>query len=613
MPQSGQIIPKYQFPNVEVVINDNTIYNPKTPTTDPLVRAFHVFTSDKGRDGVILKMNSVSSYQDEYGVPNFALHGQAPYMPYASLSGNGSCYCMRITDDAAAFANVMLIACVKFDNVSQKFQIKFISQTDTVTNVDQIDTLMAAALKEGVDVDAEGFSHYPLMTYFSTGKGIYGDYYRARITSDNKGDKTYGFKNYVIEFLSAESGLRRIDRYPNVSLWNDAAVGSTSFFINDVINDTDTGSSVINVDFNYGFYEKFLNYYNTNTTSGNKLDVKTADLLFGKIIGTSTAITDIEYLTGLGIITLDNPNGIPLESGDDGKFSKETASIARDQAISAAYIKAFQGKTNKGIKSKKRYPVEFFFDANYPEEVKTELVKLVQDRGDCQCYLDAGLQPTTTTLTAWAVENANKGDRQIMKEGHWYEIKDPNTGKRIQVTTTYYLATILPSHLKNNSLNTPVTGTLYAKLNGHIKNSLQPVIDADDNDIKEILYENRVNYYEATAENTFVRSTQSTSQLETSDLLEENNMRVLLAMKRDLETMSASQMYNFAEPEDRKKFTEAADRLISKYKSMVRTAKVSFGMNAYEEQRGILHCYLEIIFKTMVKSGIIEIDINSRV
>ena len=85
-------------------------------------------------------------------------------------------------------------------------------------------------------------------------------------------------------------------------------------------------------------------------------------------------------------------------------------------------------------------------------------------------------------------------------------------------------------------------------------------------------------------------------------------------MKRELETFVSKKLYNFAEPEDRKRFTEDADELLRPYNvTKVRSFEVHFDMNAFEEERSILHCYLAVVFKTMAKRGIIEIDINKRV
>jgi len=140
------------------------------------------------------------------------------------------------------------------------------------------------------------------------------------------------------------------------------------------------------------------------------------------------------------------------------------------------------------------------------------------------------------------------------------------------------------------------------------------MIDADDIDTKEALYTNRVNFFECIAEDTYVRGVQGTSQKQWSDLSEENNVAVVLEMKRILEEFVSSKLYNFAEAEDRVLFTQDADRLFADYRNKkVRSFNVYFDMNAFEEERSILHCYLAVVFRTIAKRGIIEIDINKRV
>ena len=76
--------------------------------------------------------------------------------------------------------------------------------------------------------------------------------------------------------------------------------------------------------------------------------------------------------------------------------------------------------------------------------------------------------------------------------------------------------------------------------------------------------------------------------------------------------MVSSLAYNFSEAEDRKLFTESADRLLSQYRGMCQSAKVRFEATQFEEQRSAIHCYLDVVFKGIIKSGIIEIDINPR-
>jgi hypothetical protein len=85
-------------------------------------------------------------------------------------------------------------------------------------------------------------------------------------------------------------------------------------------------------------------------------------------------------------------------------------------------------------------------------------------------------------------------------------------------------------------------------------------------------------------------------------------------MKRELEGLVSSLGYNFAESEDRQRFTEDAERLFAPLiGTKVRSTEVKFEMNAWEEERSILHCYLGVVFRTMAKRAIVEIDINKRV
>ena len=399
-------------------------------------------------------------------------------------------------------------------------------------------------------------------------------------------------------------------------MYVNGIVGTKSYFLDDLINDEDEGSTKINVYTDVDNFEKILEVYNTNSENPDLIP-ETADILFGKN-KLGVVINDINISTEQGstvgtVISLDDVNGIPLESGDNGNFGPGVDPSTKEQAIEDGYLAAFSGKLDKGVLSTRRFPVRYFYDANYSENVKSALIALVNKREDCQLYLDAGIQPSTEAILTWAEQLKGKRGRLISTECQHYDIKDPLTGKRITMTTTYFLASIMSRVLEENGLNTAITGEAYAKLSGHIKNSLYPIIDADDKEVKEKLYNLRVNYFEAIGENSFIRATQSTSQEINSDLSEENNMRVTLDIKRNLEAMNLSKIYNLAEPEDRKLFKEAADRLIAEYRGMCRDAQVDFAMNSYEEERSILHCYLSIVFKSMVKVGIIEIDINPRV
>ena len=616
MPREGQLIPKYWHPHVETYINDNTVFTQKTEELTSVVDAMFIFFSPKGRDNKIIKISSLSDFLDEYGTPNMN-YGQACYMPYAKLSGGTPCYCMRVTDTNSSYANVVISAKVKWNSESSALDIKYVAETiPTLKSLDAVSSEMDTLTTKGSKPDSEQYLTYPLFCFYSTGKGDYGNDFRVRMTPDNNGDRSNEYKNYTVELSTASSGMRKIGVFSRAMMYVNGIVGTKSYFLDDLINDEDEGSTKINVYTDVNNFEKILEVYNTNSENPDLIP-ETADILFGKN-KLGVAISDINISTEQGstvgtVISLDDVNGIPLESGDNGNFGPGVDPSTKEKAIEDGYLAAFGGKLDKGVLSTRRFPVRYFYDANYSENVKSALIALVNKREDCQLYLDAGIQPSTEAILTWAEQLKGKRGRLISTECQHYDIKDPFTGKRITMTTTYFLASIMSRVLEENGLNTAITGEAYAKLSGHIKNSLYPIIDADDKEVKEKLYNLKVNYFEAIGENSFIRATQSTSQEINSDLSEENNMRVTLDIKRNLEAMNLSKIYNLAEPEDRKLFKEAADRLIAEYRGMCRDAQVDFAMNSYEEERSILHCYLSIVFKSMVKVGIIEIDINPRV
>ena len=205
----------------------------------------------------------------------------------------------------------------------------------------------------------------------------------------------------------------------------------------------------------------------------------------------------------------------------------------------------------------------------------------------------------------------------------YYDIYDPYTGKRIKVTATYFLAEKLIPHLLNYGLNKPFTYN-YAQLtclqrsnaltgtNLMIRDSFKPDIDLIDWDVKELLFKSRINYYLTRDEGRIVqRGVQNTRQLDASCLLEESNVRVLNTLKKGLERACRQYLYEWNEPEARKGYTDAQ---MANYRpwigTMVQDIKINFEANEWEQERMIMHCYVDVRFRDIVKRVILEININ---
>ena len=620
MPQETQIVPAYLQPHVSVVINDNSGYTDEVAAeVDDNVKMLCVFRSGMGPDNVIIKKTSVKDFTTTYGSSDYAKYGQPLMMPIAALtSGYASVYAMRVMPDDATYANAVLSVLYKSDAESGKFTVKIASEY--IENGSKVADVKAGAAALASDTpDEKGFKKIPVAVITMAGRGDYGNKFRFRISRDTLYEKDYGIKMYDFEAISTTGGLAKVATYVG-SIVTSPKYNETTL-ITDVIESKDVGSSYFNIDVDETAVEKVYNEFVkfvdglTSEKKGDIPELDEFDLFFGKLINSDETYKNYEVIStddaDDSIVGVDAAEGITLAGGDEGSFASGTAEDIAS-AISQAYVDAFNGTLDKSVLSTKRAPYDILLDANYPFAVKQAMYALNTARADGILHLDAGIITSTAELSNAIKDYAEFNNRYTSKEFQHYMIRDPQTKKKVAVTTTYFLAQRLPAHIRNNGGHIPFVKN-YATLTGHVKNSLEPAIELIDMDLKEQLYINRFNYYETIAEDTFARSVQNTAQMNDSDLLEESNVRTLLTLKRELEDDCQANLYNFADANVREAFTNYQT---AKYRSWigskVQSLSISFDMNEWEMERSILHCYVAVQFRTLAKRTIIEIDVNKR-
>ena len=367
-------------------------------------------------------------------------------------------------------------------------------------------------------------------------------------------------------------------------------------------------------------YIKYVNNVDaTSNTSGNPYTIGTFDLFgYSVITKDNEPLIEIDDKTadGRSSVAIMDLEGIGLASGSDGSFSDSTPKAIRDAAMEQAYQEAFQGSTDKKIMSKRRSAADIILDANYSLEVKKAITSLVTQRMDLVARLDTGLLSDINSVYDFG---GTSDYRQIntylvSKNCGMFKTLDPITGKVIPVTNTLWLASQYPTHYLNYGNYTPLAGENYAVISGYVKGSIKPEIDADDMDIKEkLLVDYKINYIECLDSNTYVRGTQTTSQQESSDLSEENNVLVLLEIKRKIERLTAKRRYRWSEAADLRLFQESCKEVFSTYEgTKCRSINIKVSASKWEQIRYIIHVYLEVVFRTFQKRAIIEIDINPR-
>ena len=606
---NGKNIVDYDHPFNVTIINDNSVIPEFRTSTPDRVNFLCVFMGGKGRDNKLIKMTSKTDFVEEFGKPDVLKYGQPILNAYASIVDQYSyAYCMRVMPTDACYSNLIVLAKYK---VEDKLKIKLVTKSvGELKNINQFESMIEH--ETNLEDDEAGYKTIPLFAVRSLGRGKYGNSYRIRLTNVFSRKKGLPYRTYRFELLDVDEGNTVVETFDGCLY--DYTLNSRSMILSDVVDGETKFSNRVGVYVNEEAFETLYDQYCTLYDS-EEVPVKNYKL-FDPINAMNNDKTKIELVEIIkdeeDCVALDRLDGVPLIGGTDGSLEGEE-NIHESELAEELYTKAFAGKLDKAILSPRRVPVKFMLDANYPLSVKRQMVQLGLTRYDALIFLDAGLITDHEEALIFGEETMDLNYRIVTKSYQHFQIRDPFSGKKVPVTMTYDYACNLARHIENNGIQTPYTGETYATLKGAVKNSLVPVLDESDEDLKEQLYDLRLNYYEAIAENVFARGTQQTAQDLESDLSEENNMLVTLEIKSIAEKETIAKRYNFAEPADRQLFTEVLNERIRHVKDMVRSIDVLYDMTEEEEAKQVIHCYIEVIFKTLAKSSIVEINVNSRI
>lgn len=602
----------YDHPNNQTIINDNTIINEPKTSVPERVNYMCVFVGGKGRDNKLIKKVSKGDFVTEYGKPD-AKYGQPILNAYASIVDQYShAYCMRVMPNDACYSN--LIVAIKYkDDENGNVSIKLVGDSvGGLNNASQFQSIIDTKYNE--EPDSEGYKTVPLMGIRCLGRGRYGNSYRVRLTNVFTKKKKQTYRTYRLELLDIDEGNKVVESFEGTMY--DQAINGISYLLSDVVDGDNNGSTRLQVYVNEDAFEDVYKTYELVAPKEERIDLKLFDPIFGvnndKTKQKHIKIETVPVEGKTNAVALDRLDGVPMTGGTEGALENPPEDKLVSDVIDDLYLKAFSGQLDRAILSSRRIPVKFILDANYSLAVKRQIVQLGLKRYDALMHLDAGLISNNDEALLFAEESSDLNYRIVSKSYQHFEIRAPFTGKRTPVTVTYDLASNLAKHIETYGIGVPYTGEAYATLNGAIKGSLVPMLDESDEDMKEKLYDARLNYYEAVAENVFARATQQTAQEEISDLSEENNVLITLEIKDIAERETISRRYNFAEAGDRALFKEVLNERIKYMRDLVREVEVYYDMSEQEERKSTIHCYISVIFKTMAKSSIIEINVNKR-
>ena len=163
-----------------------------------------------------------------------------------------------------------------------------------------------------------------------------------------------------------------------------------------------------------------------------------------------------------------------------------------------------------------------------------------------------------------------------------------------------------------NGKHMPLADNEYGHLyDVFLENTVYPVFDEDIHatEMNELV-DQRINFARLDASMSVKRATQTTRQQKLSMLSELNNCFILKDVKRAMEKMCAENRFQFADPSDINRFNKKAEDIANRFNGQVKSISASFGQNAWETEMSIVHLYVTIVNRNIVKTTIIEIDVN---
>ena len=669
MATSSITIPAHLYAHTEVNINDNSIRS-YSRSYEGNCKVLAVFLSPKGKDGVIQRVDTGrDEFVEKYGLGPMSIYGQPLVNAYASIStGVVSLQCLRITAKNATYANkhvyiqwrILEEANPEYDSVSnpdvpatiKKMQVRFkVVVDDDLRNLsDLVDHVTAPTLTP--EDESAGWQSERFISVACTGRGTWGNNVHFRIANHPRADKGNIFKNYAVSVFESTT----LKETYKATINEEAIINGNSLFIDSVINDEVNGTSnYVVVKTNPDIINTLFESYRANVDPDTELTVNTFDPLLGinKYLASSKSQSwdDFSKIAGAGItnfeidtettdIQLNTTLGFALESGSDGDFAYDPANLEKRQiAINDRYADAFNGKIDRNILSKNVCPLDCVFDANFPigddlpdrdgvvkhRNVKKALANFITTRHeDCFCFMDLNSDFATK-------EEAYTYSEDLDLDVNWWtfsidayygKIKDPYSKKIVTVTSTYNLAINYPIHFnKYGGKHIPYAGSKYGVIDRFIPNTVFPVYDEDlDYEHLDKLVDMHVNYAQIDAKGNIIRGSQTTrypyigDSLTMSNLTETNNALIILDIKKDAMKMVLDYMYNFNEAADLALFNRDAEQLCAKYAdAQVKSISAFFERTDEEAELGILHLYIAVVHKALVKINMIDIDVNRSV
>jgi hypothetical protein len=604
---------EYLHPSVATRIIDNSqVFQTAQGTT----KLFVAFRSPLGVDNQIVEYGSEAEFLFKTGVPNLSKYGQAAYNAAQWLRGGGGVYGLRILPDDATFANVMakLIVTVTPEVVadpdaqppvvgvprSVKVKPVFAPLVASITSKAAVQTVLN---QDKTTTNEDGSTTYELPLFVALPPGR-GDGYNGmgmQISLRSDLDSTYDSRTYNFSITAKDAtGADVVVAGPFlVSLDPDAKDKSrASMFLPTVVNKYASDYfQILGRRDNFDKIAAMILGDLASTTNPAFIDI-----LFGqeRSVYSTPAPAPIHGGATWDATGTDLNSVIHLASGSEGTWTGGNAE-------EALYVKAYSGLIDNNLLDPKIYEVDVILDANYDAAVKNAISDLIVDtRQDCIGLLDVGFQGNEQQSIDFRRSSISMSNFYTGIYAQHGDIYDAYNGETVTVTSLYLLASMIPANDAAFGIQWPFVGPRRGVISGFDNINFIP------NEMwKENLYKAQVNYIERDPRKTNF-ATQLTTQTVASALSDINNVRALLRIKRETETMLSDYRMEFNDKNTYDSINYNLNNNLQKWVSNRALTYITATVYAsdYDRQQKIARVRIELEFTGIIERIYTDIVVN---
>lgn len=575
-----------------------------------------VFSADKGTEDFFVadKKTFPSQYLPD-NIASFNKHGQALIQAAQIAAAGGQVLCKRVVADDAHLANKTISARITVVNEQKKDKddnllyidattgkettvaidnrplmvnnvtVKYVAESfKNCSDIGDVSLLVENKLKINKDTNEY---YIPLIVFADNGRGKSAK--KFRISPDYKKSKRLDNMKYTLEVLENDNRLESMTFCGNL----DIIESNTNRSLGNIVN---TLSSQIKCEVLEDNYIQFIEIL-SELTGIEYNELINQDFFFGKTRRqVDLPNITIDY-TSPDATNLSYSFGISLDNGDNGEFGSFPI---KSKTLSQKLLEVFNGTFSAEIYDLDNHKLDIIPDANYPAPVKRAIEALVTYREDLTYIRDLGLGLTT-------IDDIEAANEECLKNRYCdtyhlsYSILDPYTKKPITVTMVYELSLLLVDHFLNGR-GRPLAGQQYGFiLNKCIKGteSFIPKVTPEE-DQKERLCEMGVNYA-AYYDNNLVLETQLTSQVESTQLSNINNVLLMQQIVKAVRTRCPKIRYSFIEGGDLSTYTRDVQDILDKFSSNFKQLKLVYLEDDTMKENKIYYAAILCVFKDFVQ------------